>query len=398
MHILFVCHHYPPEVGAPQRRWGAFIPEFMAAGHEVTVVTPLPHYPTGRLLAGYSAFELLGRREGEHGEQVVRVPFVPVGQRGGVYKLGNQAAVAALSAVAGSVVAAPDVIVSSVPGPATVAAGDFLAVRWRAPHTIEFRDAWPDLLYQSTLSPRLTRRLGQWLTDRQRAADAVVCVTQTFAEVLTQRGVQASRIRHIPNGIDVKRIPELPAPDRTDRPMRLLYLGTHGVSQGLDNAIEGLARVKPGLVEARFVGDGTEKGRLERLASHLGVPVHFSPPVRGAELWEMYQWADSCLVHLADWPPFRYTVPSKLYEVMAAGRHVTGVVEGEAARIIEQAQAGNVAAPGVPDQLASLLETLAQTPGLTELSSSPRKWVRRNADLPALGEDFSQLLEEVVRG
>lgn len=398
MHILFVCHHYPPEVGAPQRRWGAFISHFLAAGHEVTVVTPLPHYPTGKLLAGYRAFHLLGVRKGEHGERVVRVPFIPVGQRGGVYKLANQTAVAAFSAVAGSMVAAPDIIVSSVPGPATVAAGDFLAVRWRVPHAIEFRDAWPDLLYQSTLSPRLSRRLGQWLTDRQRAADAVVCVTQTFAEVLVQRGVQASRIRHIPNGIDVQRIPELPAPGKPDRPLRLLYLGTHGVSQGLDNAIAALARLKPGLVQARFVGDGTEKRRLERLASHLGAPVHFSPPVTGPELWEMYQWADSCLVHLADWPPFRYTVPSKLYEVMAAGRHVTGVVEGEAARIIEEAEAGDVAPPGAPDKLASLLRMLAHNPGRAQVSCSPRKWVTCNANLPALGEAFSQLLEEVVEG
>jgi glycosyltransferase involved in cell wall biosynthesis len=395
MRVLLLCHHYRPEVGAPQRRWEAFVRKWRQAGHEVVVLTSLPHYPFGRLLDGYRALDLLGSRLGAFGEQVIRLPFLPVGRRGGLYKMSNQAFVAALAAVAGIVRTAPDVVISSVPGAPTVAAGDFLAMRWRVPHVLELRDAWPDLLYEGTNGgSRVQRPFASWLVRRQRHADAVVSVTRTFGHVLAKRGVNPARIHHVSNGINVHEVPKLPPRQTGGRPLRLLYLGTHGVSQGLENAVAAIARVGPQHVNACFVGEGTEKARLARLASELRAPVQFRPPVTGTRLWEVYEWADSCLVHLADWPSFRYTVPSKLYEVMAAGRHVTGVVEGEAAQIIDEADAGQTVQPGDPTELATTIKSLAERPGLLRVGSQPRQWAESNADLRALAERF----EGVMRG
>jgi colanic acid biosynthesis glycosyl transferase WcaI len=395
MRILFVCHHYRPEVGAPQRRWDAFISEWCRLGHEVTVITALPHYPAGRLLDGCTASEMLGATQGEHGETVIRVPFLPVGRRGGAAKLANQAFVALGSTVAAPMTR-PDVVVSSVPGPATLAAADALATRYRVPHVLELRDAWPDLLYEgSPDGTNIPASFGRWMTRRQRRADAVVSVTRSFADELVTRGVHQSRVHHVSNGIDSREVPTLRPPDDVGGPLRLLYLGTHGVSQGLDNAVEALARVGT-QVQARFIGDGTERAALQELADRTAANIEFLPSVSGAALWEAYAWAESCLVHLAPLPAFDHTVPSKLYEIMALGRHVTGVLSGEAATIVHESNAGVTVAPGNPEALAEQLRRLAEDRSTISVGDAPRVWVEANADLRPLAHKFAAIIDQVV--
>jgi hypothetical protein len=52
MRILLITHNYAPEVGAPQHRWNALVQRFVAAGHDVAVLAPSPHFPSGRAHPG----------------------------------------------------------------------------------------------------------------------------------------------------------------------------------------------------------------------------------------------------------------------------------------------------------------------------------------------------------
>ena len=45
MRIVLLSHYYYPEVGAPQRRWRILVDHLRAAGHDVIIVAPHPHYP-----------------------------------------------------------------------------------------------------------------------------------------------------------------------------------------------------------------------------------------------------------------------------------------------------------------------------------------------------------------
>ena len=53
-------------------------------GHEVTVLTGIPNYPSGKYFHGYGLF--MRRKETWNGVSVVRVPQVPRG-RGGATRL-----------------------------------------------------------------------------------------------------------------------------------------------------------------------------------------------------------------------------------------------------------------------------------------------------------------------
>ena len=393
MNVLVLTHYYPPEIGAAQRRLGALVARWRSAGAQVKVVAPLPHYPAGRRLPGQRG--VYRGRTGPAGETVVHVPFLPT-TRGGPLKFADQV-VAAVSSLPPSLAGTrPDVVLASLPGLPTLVPALAARRRWRTPLVLEMRDAWPDLLSESGVAGgRLGRSVAAAVARAQREADAVVTVSRDFGAVLASRGVPAARLHWMSNGIDLDAVPLLPAPSAGDRsrPLRVLYLGTHGVSQQLGTAVEALARLGASRVEARFIGHGTEKPALEALAASLGAPVRFEAPTTGAGLWQAYAWADTCLVPLRPWPSFRHTVPSKLYEIMAAGRHVTACVDGEAAAIVRSARAGVVVPPGDIDALARALVALSERRADLDVGPGPREWVEENAAYDSIATRYLALLE-----
>ena len=74
MKIAILTQYYPPEMGAPQARLSDLAQRLVENGHEVTVLTGMPNYPTGRLYPGYRG---VFRRESLDGVTVLRTVIVP---------------------------------------------------------------------------------------------------------------------------------------------------------------------------------------------------------------------------------------------------------------------------------------------------------------------------------
>jgi len=104
--------------------------------------------------------------------------------------------------------------------------------------------------------------------------------------------------------------------------------------------------------------------------------------------------ADILIVPLVRYIPG--AVPSKLYEAMATGRPVVLMAEGEAARVVQEHQAGLLVAPGDAAGLAKALRRLADDPALRErLGRNGRAAVERHFDRRRIGAEFVQYLESV---
>ena len=396
MRILLVSHFYPPEIGAPQRRLDAFVRRWREQGADVDVVTSLPHYPSGTLVPGSRWAESFRPVHGSHGERVVRVPFFSKNDPNGAIKMLDHTVVAAASLPPVLAGPRPDVVLATVLSLPAIAVGRAAATRWRCPFVIEMRDAWPDLLFKSGYRAGiLTRAAAALVTRAQRNADHVVTVTEGFRRVLVERGVAEEKTSHISNGIDVERVPQLPPIDDENPMLHALYLGTHGVSQGLDNVVRALSRMhRP--VTARFIGSGADKARVAALAAALDAPIAFEEPVSGDALWDAYTWADTCLVPLQPWDAFEHTVPSKIYELMAAGRHISGSLSGEAADTVHSAGAGFAAEPGDADALARELDAVASDRNRLLVGRGPREWVARNAGYSTLADRYLELFESIA--
>jgi colanic acid biosynthesis glycosyl transferase WcaI len=403
---MLVTHHYPPEHGAPQRRWGGFVARFVEAGARVTVLTPSPHYPSG--LAGTLSPSLRpgAVTTGRAGETVHRLAFRAHDQTL-LRKTVDQSVAAAHALVRGasrfrSGRDRPDVVVATAPGLPSIPAGLALGAMLRRPVVTEIRDAWPDLIAPSGmwgqdrgLRSRAVALAHGAMTTMQRRSDAIVTTTASFGEVLIERGMPTVRV--IRNGVPFPDMNLVAAPEPHGAGLRVLYLGTLGRAQGLVNAIEAaeIAHAAGVDVELRIVGSGSDEHELAERAQQSAARVSVLPRVAPEEVGEHYAWADTCLVSLRSWLPMSWTVPSKLYEILAVGRHVSASVTGEAARIVEDSGAGDVVPPEDPARLATLWQQLARDRGRLVVETRARNWVAENADLDRLAASYLDLLESV---
>ena len=394
MRLLVMTHSYAPEHTPPQRRWTQFIRYFSSLGWDVDVITPVAHEPHGRRTLDRRLAGRAFRRDiGSSGEQILRVPYLrhPVTRWG---RLADHCFSAAASVVAGTISRRPDVVVVTVPSLPLLAAGYLVSRLRRAPLVVDMRDAWPDIARDA----RIVRGAGRGLTERvvsgcQARAALVVTVTYGFAEILRNRGLR--NVETVTNGIDttVRRL--LPPPPADREHLNVLYLGNHGESQRLELMIHAAALARD-YVHLTMVGHGVERRHLIALAQRLEVPVTFHEPVQGPEVSEFYLDADTCVVSLReDWKSFDATIPSKTYEVLAVGRHITAVVRGEARRVIEESGAGDVVDPD-PEAIAALWKELHADRTRLATGASGRDWLHSHADLDGLSQTYSHLLRALT--
>jgi len=405
--IALITHHYEPENNAPQRRWSALVPRFIAAGHDVVVFAPPPHYPSGRVEQLSPADHPSTSSVGRHGETIHRVRFREHGPDLRSRSV-DQALAAAHSAWRAICLLhrrsrRPDVVISTVPGLPSIAAGWLVAFMLRGRHVVEMRDAWPDLIEASGMLSAASwrRRAATSLANRavtiaQRRAASVVTTTQAFAEVLKSRGI--AKVDVIRNGTNLEHLQPLPPPRARAAELRVLYAGTVGRSQGLETAIQAtVLAAKIGVpVRLRIVGSGAAEAELRELASSLSAPVEFVERVAQAEVFAHYQWADTVLVSLQDWAPFLWTIPSKVYEAIGLQRHITGVVRGEVATLITSLDAGDVVASGDAIGLARLWNELALDRERLAISSRAREWALEHVNYDGLADRYLRLLGDLV--
>jgi glycosyltransferase involved in cell wall biosynthesis len=440
MRILLLTHYYAPEYGAPQRRWSALVGRFLAAGHRVTVAAPVPHYPHGRPNPTQRRAHRIGAVErGMHGETVLRTAYLP--HRGDIATRTADHLVAALDSLRrlrrrfARPQDRPDVVIATAPAIPTLLLGRLLSARWGVPLVVEMRDAWPDLVTQvggpgrvgpaaavpaavvagvraaedpaAGVPTRERWRAGavalakgsvhHLVTEWQADAHAVVTTTSRFAEVLRERGVEPVRV--VRNGTDLSRVArQQDRPGREGGELRCLYLGNMGRSQGLGTVVRAAARLAAEGVplRVRLIGHGVEAAELRALAEELDAPVEVLPRIPHREVGRQYAWADTVIVSLRSWAPFAWTVPSKLYEVLATGRHVTALLDGEAADGVRAAGAGDVLPPEDEDALVALWRELATDPSRTAVRASGRDWVGEHADDDELARSYLQILRAVV--
>jgi glycosyltransferase involved in cell wall biosynthesis len=298
------------------------------------------------------------------------------------------------------------VVIASSPTLFSALSAFIIARLKRVPFVLEVRDLWPEAIVDLGLMRpgpvvHLLEALARLL---YRKADRVVVVTHAFADRLAAQGVPRSKVAVIPNGADVRFF----APQKNGQSKRdalgldgrfvVAYVGSHGLSHGL-GAVLDAAQAQPE-VTFLLVGDGADRDRLlaERDRRQLHNVV-MRPSVARADVPALYAAADACLVPLRDVPIFETFVPSKLFEVLAAGRPVIGAVRGEARDILTRSGGALLVDPERGDQLADAIDQLRHDADLrAELARRGRAFAEQHYDRDALAARYLDLLQAVVAG
>jgi glycosyltransferase involved in cell wall biosynthesis len=293
----------------------------------------------------------------------------------------------------------PDVVFVESPPLFLGIAGWVVARRFGARFVLNVSDLWPDTVRDMRLMQRgpwlgLAERLERFL---YRRATAVTAVTDGIRDRLVAvKGVDEGRVLFLPNGVDTATFRPIEGP--TSAAPTFAYTGNHGYAQALDVVVEAAARAPA--IGFLFVGDGSEKERLEReVAQRSLANVRFMPPVAVEEIADVYQGAIAGIASLRKSPLMEGARPAKLLAIMACGRPVLYAGRGEGADLVRAADAGLVVEPEDPDALAAAARALASDPvRAAEMGANGRRYVEEHLAWPSLVTEWLDQLAAVLPG
>lgn len=369
MHILFLTDNFPPEVNAPASRTHDHCQAWVAAGHQVTVITCAPNFPKGQVFPGYR--NRLWQSEMMDGIRVIRVWSYITRNEGFTKRILDYVSYMVTAFIAALFVRRVDVIVGTSPQFFTACAAYAVSVVKRRPWIFELRDIWPESIraVSAMKQERLLDALEKLELFLYRKASAVVSVTHAFKRNLVQRGINGDKISVITNGVNTTRF--LPGPKHAELEARLGlngkfvagYIGTHGMAHGLETLVEAACLLKAADwaqdIRIIMLGDGANRGAIEAMARARGADnMLFLSSVPKDEVARYWSLLDVSIIHLADQPLFETVIPSKIFECMGMGIPVLHGVRGESAEIVTSTGIGLTFAPGDAHDLVAQLERL----------------------------------------
>jgi glycosyltransferase involved in cell wall biosynthesis len=407
MRVLFLTHYFPPEVNAPSNRTHEHCREWVAAGHEVHVVTCVPSHPIGQPFQGYRrgwyTHELI---DGIH---VHRVWTYLAPNKGTIKRTLNYLSFIPTAVFRALRLGRFDVMVGTSPQFFCAVAAWVVASVRRMPWIFELRDLWPDSIAAvGALRKSWALMLLERLELRMyRAASAVVCVTQAFVENLASRGIDRSKIHFIPNGI----LPSFwTAGDRANErheagvmesDIVVSYVGTVGMAHGLDTVLDSAVQLQTAAPAIKFwiVGDGAELDAVRSTVRERGLTnVRLTGLVPRARIPSILAASDISLVTLRASELFKTVLPSKMFESMAAGLPIVLGVDGEAKNVLDRSGAGIAVQPGNADALAGAVADLARRADLRRnMGQSGTSFVEREFSRPVWARRYLDVFAGLVR-
>jgi glycosyltransferase involved in cell wall biosynthesis len=404
MRILFLTHNFPPETNAVAIRTYEHAKLWVKMGHEVEVVTCAPNHPKGVLYDGFR--NALFQRERMDGIDVTRVWSFLAANEGIVLRSLNYLSFPLSASVQSWRLAKPDVVVSTSPQMLTALSGYLISRFKRAPWVLEIRDLWPESVVAVGIMKRgiLVSALEALERFAYRKADHIVSVTNSFRDHFAALGVPQEKVSVITNGADIELFsrpehdPVLAHELGVAGKFVVAYVGTHGLAHSLTTVLDAADRLR-GRDDIRFllVGSGAEQARLRERRDAKGlanvIMLEQQPRHRMPHIWGL---VDASIVHLRKTPLFRTVIPSKIFEAMAAGVPTLLGVEGEAAALLTDAEAGLLFEPENARALADAVARLAADPELVKrLGANGRRAAREHYDRRALAARYAELLERV---
>lgn len=383
MHIVVLADNFPPERNAAASRIFERARWWIRWGHDVTVVTSFPNFPEGKLFPGYR--NEWYRTEELEGIRVVRVKTFIAANAGFGRRILDFLSFMVTGSTAALFERQVDVVLGSSPQFFAAVAGGIVGAARRLPFVFEIADLWPaSVVGVGAMRPSAAIRAAEQLElALYRQAAAIVALTPAFKVDLVRRGVPATKIDVIINGVEVERYRARPRDQELAESLGLTnkfvvgYIGTLGMAHALDNVLAAAELVRDDAdIAFLFVGPGAAREKLiaERDRRRLSNVV-FVPPQPKDLIDRYWSLCNVALVHLKDSPVFATVIPSKIFEAMAMGLPLLlAAPRGEASEIIESAGAGVVVPPEDPNALADETRKLAANPArLAELAEAAQR-------------------------
>lgn len=402
MRLLVVTQYFWPE----NFRINDLVSGLVERGHEVTVLTGKPNYPSGKVFSEYRNEP--SRFSKYEGADIVRVPMISRG-RSGIRLALNYMSFLVNGSIFGSMALRGksfDAIFVFEPSPVTVGIPAIVIGKFKkAPIIFWVLDLWPDTLSAvgAVRSKILLGILGKLVSFIYNRCAYILGQSRSFVKSIKKYCSDADKVIYFPNwaeDIFTKKNTQEAAPelDQDDDKFTVLFAGNIGEAQDIPTILDAadILRGNRG-IRWVFVGDGRKYEWLkEQVAARclqdnvilLGrFPVERMP--------EFYAHADALLVSLKKDPVFCSTIPGKVQSYLMSGVPLIGVLDGEGSEVIKEAHAGFTCSAGDSICLAEAVRRMSEFPKdvLREYGDNGHRFANNEFNRSSLMSKLETLLE-----
>lgn len=407
MRLLIVTQYFWPETFIIND----LVKSLVSQGHTVEVLTGKPNYPDGLVFAGYSATGCTEERFEESSVRVVRAPLRPRQGGGGRNLSLNYLSFAVNGlryfhrSVAGR---SFDTVLVFAPSPITaVIPAIYLKWRLKAHLAVWIQDLWPESL-SATGFIRNRGLLGMvgWLVRSIYAcSDTLLVQSRAFRGPVT-RYARPDKIVYYPNSYRDTPLPttraEMPRGLREgmEHGFNVVFAGNLGTAQSVETLVRAAERLQHlRAVRLVLVGSGSKldwivQQKAEKGLDNLILTGRFS----SSEMPRFFIKAAGLLVTLKQDEIFAFTVPSKIQAYLAAGRPIIAALNGEGARVIEDAGAGLTCPAEDAVGLARCIEQLYHMPLVEreKMGQAGRAYFLEHFEMDRQSRRLVQILENRI--
>lgn len=333
--LLLITRFFPPESGAAAERIRCFA-KYLADDYDIVVLTTMPSYPAFRTAKKYR-WKLFVKEVGEK-ENIIMYRFWSL--QIGTHFVARL--ISDMSFVVGGVCTSLflkrpyKVIVSSPP----FFLG-FLGLFWkhvrRVPYIFDVRDLYPDSLIDiEFVKNAYLRRMLLWLERTfYRHAAHVTTVSDWVTRAVEKRSFH-HRVSTIYNGVDISQYKKqqdisFPFIDKTKK--TAVYVGNFGRVYDFDIFIEAAKKLSDW--QFIFIGGGWQESYLRVQADQIKNIVVVSS-LDSDTIPALLSQCNIGFVAVKDIPLAYGSIPTKVFEYIAAGLPVVAKVYGEAREYFDE--------------------------------------------------------------
>jgi glycosyltransferase involved in cell wall biosynthesis len=342
--ILLISQYFYPE----NFKINDLIFSLKARGHEITVLTGKPNYSKSHFFDGYGwrspDFEII------NDIPVYRANLFSRKNGGGLRLFLNYFSFALLASLKlKKIKGSFDAIFVYEPSPITVGIPAVFAKKcFKAPIYFWAQDLWPESLIaaggvKNKLVLSFFNSLTKWTYNHSKK---VLIQSDGFREYILNQGIPNDKIIFYPNPTEdfykpLKKLVEYQEFFQNQY-FNIVFAGNIGEAQSFETIIGAITLLKDLPIKVIVLGDGRYKKTALNLIKEKGIESHFNflgsyPP---KEMPKFFSHADALLVSLKKDKIFSLTIPAKIQSYLACGRPIIASIDGEGAKIINDAKCG----------------------------------------------------------
>ena len=381
----------------------------MENGHEVTVLTGIPNYPSGDFYDGYSFWQS-NLVEDYYGVNVKRCRMYPRKNNSKINLFFNYLSFAISSSFKILSLRKYNFDLSLVfaVSPITVALpAIFLKKIKSTPVVTWVQDLWPESVVAAgnLKNKDILKLIDKLVMFIYNNTDKILVSSKGMIESITQKGIKNEKISYLPQWAeDVFEKNIILKKDHISFPhgFKVVFAGNIGNAQDIPAILQAIKLLKNNKdIHFIFVGSGSMHSWLSKKVKKykLGKNVHLLGPFSIDLMPYIYSKSDALLVSLGNNPIWSITVPGKIQSYLASGKFILTMLNGEGSKLINESKSGLTAKSGDYAQLSkNIIKCKSNSEKRRlEIGESGRKFYNQNFRKKTLMYELETLLMKVKK-